>query len=372
MANINRVVLVGNLTKDPELRHTPSGTAVCKLRLAVNTRQKDGADRRVGRQAELLRRHRLGQPGRELRAVPREGPPGRRRRPARLARVGCPGRHQAPGRRDHRRQRPVPRAAGPRRGRRAAAVRPERRHDRERRLRQLRQRRRHPVLMAQRDQRQQRKGRPPPAGRSGSGTATSAARRSTEVDYKNVEPAPPLRLREGQDPLPADHRRLSAAPAAGRAGREAGARDGAPPLLHRLGHAGHPPTGRREDRVARRGRGRRSRLRAQLPPAAQAGRDGDACEGRRAAQARGEAGSARGAELRAGAGDRAEGSRPPSCASTSPPARRARSSARSRRPTSPSSCGSRRRCGSIGASSSCRSRSSGSGATRSRSSSLPT
>jgi single-strand DNA-binding protein len=41
MANINRVVLVGNLTRDPELRHTPSGTAVCKLRLAVNTRQKN-------------------------------------------------------------------------------------------------------------------------------------------------------------------------------------------------------------------------------------------------------------------------------------------------------------------------------------------
>src|SRR3974377_2288360 len=43
MANINRVVLVGNLTRDPELRHTPSGTAVCKLRIAVNTRQKDPA-----------------------------------------------------------------------------------------------------------------------------------------------------------------------------------------------------------------------------------------------------------------------------------------------------------------------------------------
>jgi single-strand DNA-binding protein len=41
MANINRVVLVGNLTKDPELRHTPSGNAVCKLRVAVNTRQKN-------------------------------------------------------------------------------------------------------------------------------------------------------------------------------------------------------------------------------------------------------------------------------------------------------------------------------------------
>jgi single-strand DNA-binding protein len=39
--NINRVVLVGNLTRDPELRHTPSGTAVCSLRLAVNTRRKD-------------------------------------------------------------------------------------------------------------------------------------------------------------------------------------------------------------------------------------------------------------------------------------------------------------------------------------------
>jgi len=42
-ANINRVGLVGNLTRDPELRHTPSGTAVCKLRVAVNTRQKDQA-----------------------------------------------------------------------------------------------------------------------------------------------------------------------------------------------------------------------------------------------------------------------------------------------------------------------------------------
>jgi len=42
-ANINRVVLVGNLTRDPELRHTPSGTAVCSLRLAVNTRRKDAA-----------------------------------------------------------------------------------------------------------------------------------------------------------------------------------------------------------------------------------------------------------------------------------------------------------------------------------------
>jgi single-strand DNA-binding protein len=42
-ANINRVVLVGNLTRDPELRHTGSGMAVCSLRIAVNTRRKDQA-----------------------------------------------------------------------------------------------------------------------------------------------------------------------------------------------------------------------------------------------------------------------------------------------------------------------------------------
>jgi single-strand DNA-binding protein len=40
-ANINRVVLVGNLTKDPELRQTGGGTPVCSLRIAVNTRRRD-------------------------------------------------------------------------------------------------------------------------------------------------------------------------------------------------------------------------------------------------------------------------------------------------------------------------------------------
>ncbi|HEX5260951.1 MAG TPA: single-stranded DNA-binding protein [Gaiellales bacterium] len=41
MANINRVILTGNLTADPELSTLPSGTSVCKLRLAVNRRYKD-------------------------------------------------------------------------------------------------------------------------------------------------------------------------------------------------------------------------------------------------------------------------------------------------------------------------------------------
>ncbi|HET9592079.1 MAG TPA: single-stranded DNA-binding protein [Solirubrobacterales bacterium] len=35
------VVVTGNLTRDPELRHLGSGTAVCKLRVAVNSRRKD-------------------------------------------------------------------------------------------------------------------------------------------------------------------------------------------------------------------------------------------------------------------------------------------------------------------------------------------
>jgi single-strand DNA-binding protein len=41
--NINRVVLTGNLTRDPELRSTPSGTSVCSLRLACNTQRKDSS-----------------------------------------------------------------------------------------------------------------------------------------------------------------------------------------------------------------------------------------------------------------------------------------------------------------------------------------
>lgn len=41
MANVNKVFLIGNLTKDPELRYTPQGTAVVNLRIAVNRRFRD-------------------------------------------------------------------------------------------------------------------------------------------------------------------------------------------------------------------------------------------------------------------------------------------------------------------------------------------
>lgn len=39
--NINRVVLVGRLTREPELRALPSGTSVCALRIACNTSRRD-------------------------------------------------------------------------------------------------------------------------------------------------------------------------------------------------------------------------------------------------------------------------------------------------------------------------------------------
>lgn len=40
MASVNKVILIGNLTRDPELRYTPKGSAVCELGLAVNRKYK--------------------------------------------------------------------------------------------------------------------------------------------------------------------------------------------------------------------------------------------------------------------------------------------------------------------------------------------
>jgi single-strand DNA-binding protein len=63
MADLNKVMLVGNLTRDPEVRHTPGGQAVADVRLAINRKYRDqaGTDREEvvyvsvtvwGRQAE--------------------------------------------------------------------------------------------------------------------------------------------------------------------------------------------------------------------------------------------------------------------------------------------------------------------------------
>lgn len=65
MANLNKVLLIGNLTRDPELRYTPGGTAVASFGLAMNRkfRSSSGEDREetcfvevnaFGRQAEVI------------------------------------------------------------------------------------------------------------------------------------------------------------------------------------------------------------------------------------------------------------------------------------------------------------------------------
>ena len=46
MANYNRVVLMGNLTRDPELRYTPNGSAVASFAIAVNRRYKVDNEKR--------------------------------------------------------------------------------------------------------------------------------------------------------------------------------------------------------------------------------------------------------------------------------------------------------------------------------------
>ena len=64
MASLNKVMLIGNVTRDPELKYTPKGTAVAEVGLAVNrTYSTDGGEKREettfidvtfwGRQAEI-------------------------------------------------------------------------------------------------------------------------------------------------------------------------------------------------------------------------------------------------------------------------------------------------------------------------------
>jgi single-strand DNA-binding protein len=44
MAGFNKAILIGNLTRDPEIRYTNSGTAICDLGIAVNEKKKDKQD----------------------------------------------------------------------------------------------------------------------------------------------------------------------------------------------------------------------------------------------------------------------------------------------------------------------------------------
>lgn len=65
MANFNKVIIAGNLTRDPELRYTPKGMAIAKISMAINrTWQSEGGEKKeevtfvevdaFGRQAETI------------------------------------------------------------------------------------------------------------------------------------------------------------------------------------------------------------------------------------------------------------------------------------------------------------------------------
>lgn len=67
MANFNKVILLGNLTRDPELRTTPKGTSVCQFGMAVNRVYRSGDETQEettfvdleawGKQAEIISKY---------------------------------------------------------------------------------------------------------------------------------------------------------------------------------------------------------------------------------------------------------------------------------------------------------------------------
>ena len=70
--SINRVVIVGRLTRDPELRGLPSGTSVCRLRIACNSSRRMATASCVEK-SQLLRRERLRRPGESVSHYMRAG-----------------------------------------------------------------------------------------------------------------------------------------------------------------------------------------------------------------------------------------------------------------------------------------------------------
>ncbi|MCZ7625877.1 MAG: single-stranded DNA-binding protein [Candidatus Methylomirabilis sp.] len=72
MVSFNKVILLGNLTRDPELRHTPGGMTVCNFDLAVNRSFTTKGGGTAG--GDLLHHcRRLGQAGADLRGVSEQG-----------------------------------------------------------------------------------------------------------------------------------------------------------------------------------------------------------------------------------------------------------------------------------------------------------
>ena len=115
MASVNKVILIGNLGKDPETRYLPSGDAVTNIRIATTDTWKD----KSGEKQEHTEWHRIAflrQARRDRGRIPEERLAGLRRRPHPHAQVAGQGRPGPLFDRDRRRPHAAPRRAR-RRGR---------------------------------------------------------------------------------------------------------------------------------------------------------------------------------------------------------------------------------------------------------------
>ena len=89
VASFNKVILLGNLTRDPEVRFTPNGTAVCDIGLAVNRKWKNQADE-LQEEVTFRRRDVVGSHGYGRRRLPDQGQTGDARRSAASGAVARP------------------------------------------------------------------------------------------------------------------------------------------------------------------------------------------------------------------------------------------------------------------------------------------
>ena len=315
-SNINVVVLTGNLTRDPELRSTPSGTSVCKLRVAVNSRRKDGQtgewvdkpnyfDVTVwGAQGENCATYlSKGRPvavegrldwhdwedndGNKRQGVEiiansvqflgsRDGSgtsSGRRRRkqrglqqPEQRRARGHVGLREHSGRGRHRR------------GRRHSVLRPVTRRTRAavRRGLSLDIGR----IDTENGQNERNRSAGPASRTPGAGPGAAPKVHPDQLRGRRLQgprPAAPLPLRQGEDTRPPRHGALAQAPAAALDSGEAGSRNRPPALRGRAvgrNGAGHSSRGRREPRAARRSSRRLPGLPSELPRSPQARRTG--------------------------------------------------------------------------------------------------
>ena len=80
MPNLNKVILMGNLTRDPELRQTPNNTDVCQIGLAINRNYTDGGGEKQ-QETTFVDAQAWGKTGEVINQYLHKGDPIPRRRP---------------------------------------------------------------------------------------------------------------------------------------------------------------------------------------------------------------------------------------------------------------------------------------------------